>query len=175
MTDIQPAPAVAVLGLGAMGLPMARRLAGAFPVRGYDPAEALRTAAEASGIACAGSAMEAVTGARIVLLAVRNAAQVEDVLFGPDGVAAALKAGSAVIMSSTVGVDAVPAWTERLAALGVDLIDAPLSGGPVRAAEGDLLIVVAPNRRPWRRRARSLSGSPPRSPWWAAPPVTDRR
>ncbi|RJT97397.1 NAD(P)-dependent oxidoreductase [Arthrobacter frigidicola] len=135
-------PPVAVLGLGAMGLPMARRLAGAFPVRGFDPADALRAAAEAAGIPCADSAAEAVGGAGLVLLAVRNAAQVEEVLFGATGVAGALEPGAAVVMTSTVGVDAVPAWTERLAALGVDLIDAPLSGGPLRAAEGDLLIVV---------------------------------
>ncbi|WP_159615281.1 NAD(P)-dependent oxidoreductase [Arthrobacter zhaoguopingii] len=135
-------PPVAVLGLGAMGLPMARRLAGAFPVRGFDPAEALRAAAEAAGILCADSAAEAVGGAGIVLLAVRNAAQVEEVLFGTTGVAGALEPGAAVVMTSTVGVDAVPAWTERLGALQVDLVDAPLSGGPVRAGEGDLLIVV---------------------------------
>ncbi|MHA7263523.1 NAD(P)-dependent oxidoreductase [Arthrobacter sp. TMN-37] len=141
MSD-QPHPPVAVLGLGAMGLPMARRLAGAFPVRGFDPAEALRAAAEAAGVPCADSARKAVGGAGIILLAVRNAVQVEEVLFGATGVAGALEPGTAVVITSTVGVDAVPAWTERLAALQVDLIDAPLSGGPVRAEEGDLLIVV---------------------------------
>lgn len=135
-------PTVAVLGLGAMGLPMARRLAGAFAVRGFDPAEELRRAAHAAGVEAHGSARGAAAGTDVVLLAVRNAAQVEDVLFGTGGVAEVLDPGSVVVMTSTVGVDAVPAWVERLALRKVELVDAPLSGGPVRAGEGNLLIVV---------------------------------
>lgn len=133
---------VAVLGLGAMGLPMARRLAGAFRVIGYDPADALRSAAEEAGVSCAPSAAAAAEGTDVILLAVRNAAQVEAVLFGEDGLAGSLRAGAVVVMTSTVGVDAVPSWVERLSALNVGLVDAPLSGGPVRAGDGDLLIVV---------------------------------
>ncbi|WP_024475513.1 NAD(P)-dependent oxidoreductase [Arthrobacter sp. CAL618] len=137
---------VAVLGLGAMGLPMATRLAGAFTVTGYDPMPASRERAEATGLTCATTAADAVSGAGLVLLAVRDAAQVEGVLFGEDGIAPALTPaltpGAVVVMTSTVGIDAVASWTERLSALGVALVDAPLSGGPVRAGEGDLLIVV---------------------------------
>ncbi|WP_026551748.1 NAD(P)-dependent oxidoreductase [Arthrobacter sp. H20] len=133
---------VAVLGLGAMGLPMATRLAGTFTVTGYDPMPASRERAEKTGLACAPTAADAVSGATIVLLAVRDAVQVEGVLFGDDGIAPALTPGAVVVMTSTVGMDAVASWTERLSALGVALVDAPLSGGPVRAGEGDLLIVV---------------------------------
>ncbi|MHA7275226.1 NAD(P)-dependent oxidoreductase [Arthrobacter sp. Hz1] len=133
---------VAVLGLGAMGLPMATRLAGAFTVTGYDPMPASREKAEKTGLSCASTAADAVSGAGLVLLAVRDAAQVEDVLFGEDGIAPALTPGAVVVMTSTVGMDAVASWTERLSALGVKLVDAPLSGGPVRAGDGDLLIVV---------------------------------
>ena len=133
---------VAVLGLGAMGLPMATRLAGRFAVTGYDSMGASRERAEKAGLPCAATATDAVTDAGIVLLAVRDAAQVEDVLFGDDGVAAALMTGATVVMTSTVGMDAVASWAERLGDLGVALVDAPLSGGPVRAGEGDLLIVV---------------------------------
>ncbi|WP_258069785.1 NAD(P)-dependent oxidoreductase [Arthrobacter sp. SX1312] len=133
---------VAVLGLGAMGLPMATRLAGAFTVTGYDPMPSSRERAEKTGLTCARTAADAVVDAGIVLLAVRDAAQVEGVLFGDDGVAPVLAPGAVVVMTSTVGMDAVASWTERLGALGVALVDAPLSGGPVRAGEGDLLIVV---------------------------------
>ncbi|MBG6180499.1 NAD(P)-dependent oxidoreductase [Arthrobacter sp. CAN_A1] len=133
---------VAVLGLGAMGLPMATRLAEAFDVTGYDPMPASRERGEKTGLTCAPTAADAVEGASVVLLAVRDAAQVEDVLFGWEGIAPALTRGAVVVMTSTVGMDAVASWTERLGNLGVALVDAPLSGGPVRAGEGDLLIVV---------------------------------
>ncbi|MBG6189950.1 3-hydroxyisobutyrate dehydrogenase [Arthrobacter sp. CAN_A212] len=133
---------VAVLGLGAMGLPMASRLAGAFEVTGFDPMPASRSRAEATGLTCATTAADAVNGAGLVLLAVRDAAQVEGVLFGDDGIAPALTRGAVVVMTSTVGMDAVASWTERLGELGVALVDAPMSGGPKRAGEGDLLIVV---------------------------------
>jgi 3-hydroxyisobutyrate dehydrogenase len=132
----------AVLGLGAMGLPMATRLASQLTVHGFDiAAERLRLAKEA-GIRTFDTARSAVDGADAVLLAVRNAEQLNDALFGPNGIAPTLKHGAVVIMTSTVGIDAVVNVAERLAGQGVDLVDAPLSGGPVRAGEGDLLIVV---------------------------------
>ncbi|KQO01008.1 oxidoreductase [Arthrobacter sp. Leaf234] len=130
-----------------MGLPVATRLAGAFRIIGYDPLPASREKAEQTGVRCAASAADAVADAGIVLLAVRDAAQVESVLFGEHGIAAALAPGAVVVMTSTVGLDAVAAWTTRLAEQGVALVDAPLSGGPVRAGEGDLLIVVGAEPR----------------------------
>lgn len=135
-------PTVAVLGLGAMGLPMASRLAQDLPVRGFDIAEARLDLAEQAGIVRCASAREAVAGADAVLLAVRDAAQLSDVLFGESGIAAHLAPGSIVLLTSTVGTDGIGAIAERLADLGVDLVDAPLSGGPARAGAGDLLIVV---------------------------------
>ncbi|MUK00505.1 NAD-binding protein [Vibrio cholerae] len=141
----------AVLGLGAMGLPMATRLTSGLTVHGFDiAAERIRLAEEA-GVSTFDTAASAVDGADAVLLAVRNAEQLEDVLFGAHGIAPTLKRGAVVIMTSTVGIDAVVAVAERLADLGVDLVDAPLSGGPVRAGAGDLLIVVGAT--PAARRA----------------------
>ncbi|KWR70022.1 MULTISPECIES: NAD(P)-dependent oxidoreductase [Glutamicibacter] len=133
---------VAVLGLGAMGLPMATRLATELQVNGFDISAERMELASNAGIATFASAREAVTGADALLLAVRNGEQLDAVLFGEQGVAGQLKAGAVVILTSTVGLDAVPATAKRLAELGVGLVDAPLSGGPVRAGEGDLLIVV---------------------------------
>ncbi|MGN6406060.1 NAD(P)-dependent oxidoreductase [Sinomonas sp.] len=133
---------VAVLGLGAMGLPMAARLATRLAVHGFDIAENRLALAREAGIETFGSAQEAVRGADAVLLAVRNGAQLEDVLFGEAGVARELARGAVVILTSTVGTGPVMATAERLAELGVDLVDAPLSGGPVRAGNGDLLVVV---------------------------------
>lgn len=137
-----PSPAVSVLGLGAMGLPMASRLAERFTVRGFDLHPERRELARELGVDVRDSARAAAGGADMLLVAVRTEAQLVDLLFGPEGVAEVLEPGSVVILTSTIGVSAVPATAERLEELGIDLVDAPLSGGPVRAGQGDLLVVV---------------------------------
>ena len=146
-----PAYQVTVLGLGAMGLPMATRLATRLTVHGFDPLPARLALAEEAGVRPFDSARAAVDGVDAVLLAVRNGAQLEEVLFGETGVAPVLRPGAVVVLGSTVGTDAVPATVARLAALGVDLVDAPLSGGPARAGAGDLLIVVGAEPRALER------------------------
>lgn len=133
---------VAVLGLGAMGLPMATRLATGLRVHGFDIAPARLTLAEEQGVQPFPSAREAVAEADAVLLAVRDQYQLDDVLFGETGIATALRPGSVVILTSTVGTAGIRPVADRLAELQIDLVDAPLSGGPVRAGQGDLLIVV---------------------------------
>lgn len=133
---------VAVLGLGAMGLPMASRLATGLTVHGFDIAPARLSLAQERGVKPFPSAREAVAEADAVLLAVRDQYQLDDVLFGDAGIAPALRPGSVVILTSTVGTAGVRPVAERLAESGIDLVDAPLSGGPARAGEGDLLIVV---------------------------------
>lgn len=133
---------VAVLGLGAMGLPMATRLASKLTVHGFDIAEPRLQLAAAAGVKTFESARAAADGADALLLAVRNGEQLNEVLFGANGVASAMTRGSVVILTSTVGTEAIPETVARLAEYGVELVDAPLSGGPVRAGQGDLLIVV---------------------------------
>jgi 3-hydroxyisobutyrate dehydrogenase len=133
---------VAVLGLGAMGLPMATRLASSLTVHGFDIADARLQLATEAGITAFDSARSAAQGVDAVLLAVRNGEQLRDVLFGDNGIADVLTPGSVVIMTSTVGIDDVTSVAGQLAEHDVQLVDAPLSGGPVRAGTGDLLIVV---------------------------------
>ena len=135
-------PSVAVLGLGAMGLPMAARLAEDLAVHGYDINPARLELAVADGITVHDSAVSAVAGADVVLLAVRDGAQLKEVLFGETGIAASLAPGSVVILTSTVGTEGIAELAAQLTAFDAALIDAPLSGGPVRARDGDLLIVV---------------------------------
>ena len=139
---------IAVIGLGAMGLPMATRLSGAFIVTACEPDAARRDTAKDNGIATESTPASASKDADVVLLAVRDQAQVEAALFGPDGVLASLKAGAPVILTSTVGPDPVRALGERLARAGFALVDAPVSGGPARAETGDLLIVVGAETDP---------------------------
>lgn len=135
-------PTIAVLGLGAMGLPMAARLAERWEVRGFDVTPTRLELARSEGVAAVGSVPEAVDGATHVLVAVRDGAQLDDVLFGPAGAGDSLASGSVVIITSTVGATSVLDVAERLADIGVSTIDAPVSGGGVRARVGDLLITV---------------------------------
>ncbi|PYF98456.1 3-hydroxyisobutyrate dehydrogenase [Georgenia satyanarayanai] len=133
---------VAVLGLGAMGLPMAARLDEEHRVTGFDvSAERLRLAREA-GVRPARSPGECVADADAVLVSVRHAGQLEDTLFGAGGAVGRLRPGCVVVLTSTVGADVVEAVTRRLEEHEVLLVDAPVSGGPVRAGAGDLLVVV---------------------------------
>ncbi|MGX1675886.1 NAD(P)-dependent oxidoreductase [Streptomyces sp. NPDC055400] len=140
------APVTAVLGLGAMGLPMATRLAGAFPVHAFDVFEERRTLAADAGATLATTPADAAKGADVVVIAVRDQEQLESCLFGggliEQGASDALREGAVVVVTSTVGVDAVQAVAARLAEQGVHLVDAPVSGGAVRAGTGDLLIMA---------------------------------
>ena len=140
---------IAVLGLGAMGLPMAENLSRGFTVRGFDITAERLAAAERAGIAPAASAADAACGADVVLVAVRDQAQLETLLFGQDGIAAHMASGAVVLLTSTVGGAGVRAVAARLAEAGLGLVDAPVSGGPVRAGEGDLLVVVGADDDAW--------------------------
>ena len=133
---------VAVLGLGAMGLPMATRLAEHLPVSGYDPNSSRLELAGKAGIRPAETAALACEHAGVAVISVRTAAQMELVLFGPDGVAQSLRAGASIVMTSTVGADAVRSAAAALGPLSIGLVDAPVSGGSLRAARGDLLVMV---------------------------------
>jgi 3-hydroxyisobutyrate dehydrogenase len=133
---------VAVLGLGAMGLPMATHLAGTHGVAAFDISAERLALAEAAGATPAASPAEACARADVALIGVRDAAQLEQALFGEAGAAETLPTGSVVVLTSTVGADAAVAAASRLGVGGVHLVDAPVSGGPVRAGQGDLLIMV---------------------------------
>lgn len=142
---------VAVLGLGAMGLPMATHLCTSFSVVGFDPFAERRDLAQAQGVTVVDSAPAAATGADFALIAVRNASQLDEVLFGEHGIAPVLEKGANIILTSTVGAQAVREVAARLDALGIGLVDAPVSGGPVRAGEGDLLVVVGATNSVWEK------------------------
>ncbi|MEV0867361.1 NAD(P)-dependent oxidoreductase [Brachybacterium paraconglomeratum] len=136
-------PAVAWIGLGAIGAPMARALAGAgLPVSAYDLFPAAREAI-AEVAATTETAREAARGADVVAVMVATPDQLDAVLFGEeDGIAGELTAGTVLLIMSTVGPAALDATATRLAGTGVRIVDAPVSGGAARAADGDLLVMV---------------------------------
>lgn len=136
-------PAVAWIGLGAIGAPMARALAAAgLPVTAYDLFPAAREAI-AEVAATTETAREAARGADVVAVMVATPDQLEAVLFGEeDGIAGELTAGTVLLIMSTVGPAALDATATRLEGTGVRIVDAPVSGGAARAADGDLLVMV---------------------------------
>jgi 3-hydroxyisobutyrate dehydrogenase len=142
MTSTNPGPRVAVLGLGAMGLPMATRLASTLPVTAFDVVADRVELAVQGGAQAAASAADACRGADAVVIGVRNQEQFDATVFGDAGAASTLAPGAVVILTSTVGTRVVEDAAERLRVHGIDLLDAPVSGGAVRAAAGDLLIMV---------------------------------
>ncbi len=138
-------PLVAVLGLGAMGLPMTARLAGAYRVQAFDLFAERRDLAAAAGADPADTPAAAGAGAEVVVVAVRDAKQTRQALLGDaegTGAAAAMSPGGIVVLTSTIGRDAVVLLAAELAELGIAVVDAPVSGGAVRAEAGDLLIMV---------------------------------
>ena len=131
------------IGLGAMGSPMAGCVARAgFDTTAYDIDPARAKALAGDGVSPAASIRAAATGVDVLVLMVATADQVDAVLFGDDPAAEAVPEGAVVVVMATVGPAAVVPWDSRLAERGVDLVDAPVSGGAVRAAAGDLLIMV---------------------------------
>ena len=131
---------VAFLGLGTMGAPMAGHLSRAgFTVRGWN-----RTAGRAviAGVAQVASLRDAALGADVVVLSVSDTPDVEQVLLGPDGAAQHLAAGALVIDTSTISPSATRRIGEQLAARGVLMVDAPVSGGSEGAVNGSLTVFL---------------------------------
>lgn len=135
---------VGVIGLGAMGLGMAKRLVGAgFAVRGTDVREEAIAALAAAGGEPSATPAAAAVDAGVLLVMVVSAAQAEAVLFGVDGAVGALPEGAVVILSSTVPASFARDLGERLAGGGRLLLDAPVSGGVVGAEAGRLTVMAS--------------------------------
>lgn len=138
---------IVLIGLGAMGLGMAGSLLRAgLPVVGVDQEPAAMAAFESQGgrIAADRSARDAaVKQAAAVVLVVVNVAQTEEVLFGEDGIAGILRPGTVVISCATFAPEHAVRFEARLAESGVLYLDAPISGGAARAAEGRLSIMAS--------------------------------
>jgi 3-hydroxyisobutyrate dehydrogenase len=131
------------LGLGAMGAPMAGCLARAgHAVVAYDVVPGRAAVLAADGVRAAESVTGAVRDAELVAIMVATPDQVDEVLFGPGGAAAALAPGTVVMIMATVGPEVVAEVAARLGG-GAAVVDAPVSGGVRRAAAGDLLIMVS--------------------------------
>lgn len=86
-------------------------------------------------------------GSDVVVLSLPDAAAVNEVLFGPDGTIGSMREGSVVIDTSTIGPMEAKLLAERAQKNGVHMLDAPVSGGPERASNGTLSIMVGGEKR----------------------------
>ena len=137
------AAAVGFIGLGNMGGPMALNLCTrgfSLVVHDIDPAkiEPLR----ARGAAVADSAERVAAAASRTICMVETTAQAEEVIAGDRGVIRGAASGHIVVCMSTIDPFAARRLGERLAARGVAMLDAPVSGGTVRAASGELSVIA---------------------------------
>jgi len=133
---------VCVVGLGSMGMGVATSLLrGGFETIGCDVSEDAMARFVASGGKAIGNPAEAARDADVVITVVVNAAQTEAVLFGDEGATSAMMKGGVVLSFATMGPDMARGLEERVEALGLGYIDAPISGGAGRAAAGELTIM----------------------------------
>ena len=136
---------VAVVGLGSMGMGAALSCINAgLTTYGIDinptALEKLK-AAGAKEVATNGDAFAAELDAVVILVV--NAAQANTVLFGDNGLAPKLKAGTAVMVSSTMAAADAKAISQKLTDLGLIMLDAPVSGGAAKAAKGEMTVMAS--------------------------------
>ena len=144
MTEPVAPFAVSVVGVGNMGGAMAQRLlALGWPVQVCDVRpERLQLLASFGAVGHVLPDVSAMNSV-VCIVAVVDAAQTEAVLFGPHGLAPALPLGSVVMLCPTLAPEDVEAFARRLVPFGLHAVDAPMSGGPVRALDGSMSLMVA--------------------------------
>lgn len=137
-------PQIGFIGLGAMGFGMATQLvASGYKVKGFDVYGPQVEKFEARGGVAASSLGDAATGSNVLIIMVATAAQASEALFSdPSGAILGLKPGSLIILCSTVSPEDVYEFRGRIPE-GIRFIDAPVSGGAVRAADGTLTILAS--------------------------------
>lgn len=135
---------IGFIGLGAMGEPMAKALLKAgFPVtacahRRSEPLERLR----GEGGESVSDPKAVAAASTVVITCVPDSPQVEDALFGASGAAEGANPDTLFIDMSTISPVASQSFAERLKARNCSFVDAPVSGGPARAATGTLTIMA---------------------------------
>lgn len=137
---------IGFIGLGAMGFGMATHLVKSdFCVQGYDVYKPTLSRFEKAGGLIGSSPAEVSKDVEVLIVMVTNEIQAESVLYGVDGAVSVLLPGASIILSSTVS----PAFVTKLELRlqnenkGLKLIDAPVSGGVIRASEGTLTIMAS--------------------------------
>ena len=132
---------VGFLGLGTMGAAMAANLARAgFAVTAWNRTRGRASELDSLGVTRAATPADVARTVDRLVICVSDTPDVEAVLFGAEGVAAGAREGQLVIDCSTISPSATRDFAERLAPAGVDLVDAPVSGGSEGAQKATLTI-----------------------------------
>jgi 3-hydroxyisobutyrate dehydrogenase-like beta-hydroxyacid dehydrogenase len=134
---------IGIIGLGSMGYGMARNLIKAgHQVWGHDinPDAVARLVADG---AQAGALLDHAEALDALVVVVLNAAQTEAVLFGPEGVAAALQRNTVILSCATIPPAFAAEMETRAESAGLLYLDAPISGGAIKAASGELTIMAS--------------------------------
>ena len=135
---------VGVIGLGSMGMGAAlSALRAGLAVTGCDPRAAARDEFRAAGGAAVAKASDLPDGLEALVVLVVNAAQTEAAIFGPDGAAPRMAKGGVIISSATMAPDGARALAAKADAAGLLYLDAPVSGGALKARAGEMTVMGA--------------------------------
>ncbi len=138
---------VGFVGLGVMGTPMAGHILRAgYPLTVHNRSRPAVTNLVGQGAVDGGSPSGVASRSDVVITMLPDAATVERILFGPDGLHLGIRAGSVVIDMSTISPASERAFAKRLAGQGAHLLDAPVSGGQEGARAATLSIMVGGDR-----------------------------
>ena len=133
---------IGFIGLGIMGAPMALHLVNAGHEVTYVKRSKVNAEIAASAAQGVATAKEVAQAADVIILMLPDTPDVQAVLFGENGVAEGLSKGKTVIDMSSISPIETKVFAEKIAALGCDYLDAPVSGGEVGAKAASLTIMV---------------------------------
>lgn len=134
---------IGFIGLGNIGAPMAKRLLDApGELVVMDVSAAATEPFASAGAHVAATPAELASRASVISIVVQNESQVRDVLVGPDGILSTAGPATVVAVHSTISAEGAVSLAELAAAAGVDLVDAPISGGAMGASDGTLAVMV---------------------------------
>lgn len=134
---------VGFIGLGNIGAPMARRLLDSdMDLVVHDVVDEATAPFVAAGARAAASPAEVAGAASVISIVVQNEQQVRDVLDGPASILATATPGTVVAVHSTISAEGAALLADLAAPAGVEVIDAPISGGAMGAHEGTLAVMV---------------------------------
>lgn len=145
-------PTIAVLGTGIMGQPMACNLAAAgFGVAAWNRSQARHAGLKQAGIEVMPSAADAATGRDVVVVMLSSGPVCEEILFGDQGAAQAMAPGALLIVMSSIGHQEAIALAEHAQQVGLEWLDAPVSGGEKGAIEATLSIMAGGTEQAFKR------------------------
>ncbi|MDQ0772802.1 3-hydroxyisobutyrate dehydrogenase-like beta-hydroxyacid dehydrogenase [Streptomyces aurantiacus] len=140
---MSPLPKVGFVGAGVMGLPMARRLqAAGHPLAVYARTPGKAAVLTRAGAALAESPAQLAASSDVIIGCLLDEDAAREVYLGPRGMASAIRTGHLIIEHGTFAPDAARAIAEHATTHGADFVDAPVTGGPQRARDGELVCMA---------------------------------